>query len=276
MKTEVLQSWESFESAIDEVRQEYGEFRAEAPDGRSLERRNRVLFRGQSDETWPLRTTLERKLNRQIDVTTYAGHAAQTVFEIETYTGARWNVPPRPELEQEIQDRSNTFDVHLPNYDFLVYLRHHGFASPLLDWTESPYIAAYFAYAEAGSADRAVYCYIERPRFIKGGLGGAPTITVRGPFVRTDKRHFAQKAWYTTATRWDYSVSRHVFCSHEAVFDRDDPKQDVLVKLILPAGDRVKALRRLDEFNINHFTLFQSEDALIRALDLKVFDLGQN
>ena len=152
MKTEVLQSWQSFESAIDAVRREYGEFRAEAPDGRSIERQNRVLFRGQSDATWLLRTTLERKLNRPMDVTTYAGHAARTVFEIETYTGARWNVPPRPELEQEIQDRSNTFDVHLPNYDFLVYLRHHGFASPLLDWTESPYIAAYFAYAEAGSA----------------------------------------------------------------------------------------------------------------------------
>jgi hypothetical protein len=32
------------------------------------------------------------------------------------------------------------------SYDFMTRLRHHGFPSPLLDWPQSPYTAAFFAF----------------------------------------------------------------------------------------------------------------------------------
>jgi hypothetical protein len=32
-----------------------------------------------------------------------------------------------------------------------------------------------------------------------------------GPHVTTDIRHFAQKAWYTIATRWDDKKKVHYF-----------------------------------------------------------------
>lgn len=40
------------------------------------------------------------------------------------------------------------------------------------------------------------------------------------------------------------------------------------------SGDRIAALRELgNDCSINHFTLFQSEDALIKALAIREFDL---
>lgn len=272
MKTIRIKSWDRFDAALKRVRLEYGLYRERLNDGSVFERRVDILFRGQADARWKLQTTLERRTEREFNVSQYCEHVVRSVSELETFTGARWNVPPFPELQREITDRSDSSKVHLPNYDFLVYLRHHGYPSPLLDWTESPYIAAYFAYMTASKRNPAVYCYIERPRLAKGVMSGDPMISVRGPFVRADKRHFAQKAWYTVATTWDYQAKRHVFCPHELVFAKNDEHQDVLVKLVLPARDRVGAMRKLNEYNINHFTLFQSEDALVKALESKHFD----
>jgi hypothetical protein len=184
-------------------------------------------------------------------------------------------VPAYSDIERAIVEKSGPDQLHLPIYDYLVYLRHHGFPSPLLDWTESPFIAAYFAYMADGSRDPAVYCYIERPQLAKGWAGGAPRISVYGTNVKTHKRHFAQKASYTVATRWDYQLGANVFCPHEQVFGEGSVDQDVLVKIILPSSERITAMRQLADFNINHFTLFQSEDSLVKALEAKFFELQE-
>ncbi len=273
METIRLRSWDRFDEALKRVYRKYGRYRRQLESGDIYEKTVRILFRGQADATWKLQTTLERKTNADFDVSKYLLYASHAVNEIESFTGAKWNVPDWPEVEREIEEKSDPFRVPMPMYDFLVYLRHHGYASPLLDWTESPYIAAYFAYLTSQEKNPAVYCYIETPELGKGGVGGQPMITVKGPYVSTHKRHFAQKAWYTIATCWTYQQKKHVFCSHQEVFSRGSEGQDVLVKIVLPALDRKKALKKLNDYNINHFTLFQSEDALVKALESKHFDL---
>ena len=99
-------------------------------------------------------------------------------------------------------------------------------------------------------------------------------IHLQGPYVTTDKRHFAQKAWYTIATEWSYQDKCHYFCNHERVFQHNDPSQDVLFKVILPIKLKAHALKNLQDYNINHFSLFQSEDSLIESMAMKRFDLN--
>lgn len=200
--------------------------------------------------------------------------ASRSVNELESYMGNKWNIPDFPDLLDEIKEKQSEFGPYLPCYDYLVYLRHHGYPSPLLDWTESPYIAAYFAMSEMPSAERvAVYAYIETPLGFKSVGSNKALIKIQGPFVSTDKRHFAQKAWYTVATRWSNEDQEHTFCSHHEVFNNTENNQDILIKITIPAENRKQALKELNDYNINHFTLFQNEDALIKTLSMREFDM---
>ena len=274
MKTIPVRTWSGFQKQVQKFRKEFGVRLMQREGGEALRRENRVLFRGQSDSRWELQTTLERRSKQKFSVYRYTSVALAAVNEIETFTGRSWNTPPDPDLQDQILKNQAESRVHLPCYDYLVYLRHHGFPSPLLDWTESPFIAAYFAYVNAGPHNPAVYCYVEYPNSFKSGHMGRSIVTVQGPYVSSHKRHFAQKAWYTIATEWDREDHSHYFCEHGSVLNRDDPKQDLCVKIVLPARLRLEALRHLNDYNINHFTLFQSEDSLVKAIEVKEFDLG--
>jgi len=57
---------------------------------------------------------------------------------VATCTGSKW----------DLSTRAHFGDFELPAYEFMAYLRHNGFPSPLLDWTRSPYVAAYFAFRD--------------------------------------------------------------------------------------------------------------------------------
>lgn len=204
----------------------------------------------------------------------YLYFATRSSNEIESYTDKNWGIPDFPDVLKKMEEKKSEYAPYLPFYDYLVYLRHHGYPSPLLDWTESPYIAAYFSMCD-GQNDgySAVYAYIETPEGSKSVDVTRANINLLGPFVSTDKRHFAQKAWYTIASTWSERNEEHEFCSHHDVFNKNDDDQDILIKIIIPRGDRRLALRELNDYNINHFTLFQNEDSLIKAISMKDFDL---
>lgn len=275
MINETIEKWDEFRKKIKEIRSKYGYHEIEITDGNTYKAKNVVLFRGQGNSSWPLQTTLERKSEITFDVEKYMLYAAGCVNEIESFTGKSWDISSYPEIKNEISNIQDSFRVHLPFYDHLVYLRHHGFPSPLLDWTESPNIAAFFAFQDSSNNDTCVsiYCYIDSTTGVRGGTGGASMISIQGPYVSTHPRHFSQKAWYTVATRWDYESEKHYFCPHETVFSRDNPEQDLLIKINIPNAERINALEELSDYNINPFTLFQSEDSLIKAMEIKEFDL---
>ncbi|TWU04426.1 FRG domain-containing protein [Stieleria varia] len=274
MRTVDLNSWTEFPDAVSGIRAEFGTRTIDVPEKDAVTLDNQILFRGQADSGWRLQTTLERAADSPITVQYYLQRENSCVNEIESVTGRQWNLKSYPEIKTEIEDYQDFMRVHVPHYDYLVYLRHHGFPSPLLDWTTSPYVAAYFALETANNADRAaVFAFIETPEGHKAGRGNSNMIRTHGPYVTTHTRHFAQKAWYTTATHWDTQAKKHTFCSHHDVTPGAIVKQDVLIKLTIPRVDRVAALKQLDEYNINHYTLFQTEDALVRTMGLRAFDI---
>lgn len=274
MQTIRLRTWGGFTKALSNLSQKYAVVSRELDAGRVFTQRNLLLFRGQGNAKWELQTTLDRKEKKSVHVLQYLSKVTKHVHEIESVTGAKWHVPNRPDLEVDIRKWGEYFGPSLPAYDYLIYMRHHGFPSPLLDWTESAFVAAYFAYIDSAKEDPAVYCYIERPMLVKAGSIGSPGITLMGKYITTHRRHFTQKAHYSVATYWDIAREIHWFCSHEEVFKNNNETQDLLFKFILPIAERANVLAYLDQYNINHYTLFQSEDSLIKALATKEFDMN--
>lgn len=279
MEERTLKRWGDFRNVVDDIRDKYGYHELAIESDKTYRRKNIVLFRGQQSAKWRLETTLERKTEKAFSVSQYLSKATSLVHELEAYTGKKWDIPEMTLIQKEIGDKQgDLFGPYLPHYNYLVYLRHHGYPSPLLDWSESPYIAAYLAMSEPSQDESvAIFVYVDNLNSGKAFWEGSAIIKVHGPFVSTDKRHFMQQAWYTTATKWSKEHSQYIFCSHHDVFDQPKRRntQDILIKITIPAIERIAALKDLYDYNINHFTLFQTEDALVKALSIKYFDLSE-
>ncbi|UPJ60206.1 FRG domain-containing protein [Bradyrhizobium sp. 192] len=236
-----------------------------------------VLFRGQASSEWRLQTTLERSGLLE-EVADYYRTALRVKPEVEAYTGLTWSDEPSIyEIERDVLAGYDTFSSvmlrgSLPHYSYLAYLRHHGFPSPLLDWSASAMVAAFFAFRGADAENVAIYAFRERDASgMKTGGSDEPVIRLLGPYVAAPKRHFAQRSYYTVCTQWQ-EVSPY-FLEHTNVCKPFDPKadfqQDILFKFVLSNSQRREVIRELAEYNLSAYTLFGSEEGLMESLAMR-------
>ena len=139
-------------------------------------------------------------------------------------------------------------------------------------------MAAYFAFSGPKSSSAAIYVYLEMPDDIKSYGNGFPAIRTLGPYLRTHRRHFRQKSTYTICGNYlknDFENSyTWCFSNHESAFElSQSSRQDLLWKFIIPADERRKVLARLDESNLNAYSLFGSEESLMDTLAYREIDL---
>jgi len=232
-----------------------------------------VWFRGQRDARWGLHTTLERRSPDKRAVADYLNVIREIKPAIETFTGNQFSMPTE-DIEGVCRDYEPTRLEWLLREcaTYMAHLRHAGFPSPLLDWTHSPYVAAYFAFYHADPEDDvAIYAYRERPQNFKIGGSDTASIVSFGPNIKTHKRHFRQQSRYTVCTQFD---NQWFFVPHDRVFGQKDLlNQDLLWKITIPANERVEVLRFFDKVNLNEFTLFDTEEGLLEMLAMRVLDL---
>jgi FRG domain len=183
---------------------------------------------------------------------------------VESLTGQTWSLP-------ETYDRDDS-RIRAPQpplgYEFMVYLRHHGFPSPLLDWTRSPYVAAFFAYRSKETKeepDVAIYSYVEFYGHGKGGIDDKARIVSLGPYVVAPRRHYSQQSEYTICEKHD--GRQYFYWSHEDSFDGNGQRdEDLVTKFIMPRSERTKVMRKLEVMNITSYALFGNEESLMETL----------
>lgn len=232
-----------------------------------------LLFRGQPKAAWKLKSTLERDTKRgQIPVREYYRVADQIRPKIESCTGEQWNIDI-DQVDTWAKELRSPYMFSLPAPEYLTYLRHYGFPSPILDWTRSPHIAAYFAFNRIPCEVKtvAIYAYIEYIGIGKVIEGNGPIISTLPENDLFPERHSRQESAYTVCVA--ETQSGVVFSSHEEAFPLSCTDENLLWKFTLPSSERIRVLKKVDEMNINSHQLFNSTESLMETLALRVFDL---
>ena len=201
------------------------------------------IFRGQRKSSWPLEPSLDRTVKRINRPLNPASHLES--FRMSA-RGRRGQNP------QELKEN-----------EWWALGQHYGLDTPLLDWTESPYLGLYFAFAkarEAAADKRAVYALSrrlveEKSEEINVAAAGTPVrpdiVEIIAPLTDDNARLVNQRGLFTRASP-GADLEAWVRTQFSGRTD------SVMIKIEIPEydGDRESCLQALNLMNINHLTLF--------------------
>lgn len=224
-------------------------------------------FRGQSDANWNLEPTLRRYFK------SYSIHPSV------------WSKQEK-RVYRIFRRKAHQFLQHLPKdgdaFEWLAIMQHHGAPTRLLDFTWSPYVAAFFALQQAtnNSAIWAVFPSKLRNELKVGSkdhndigpwksgnyeeyfIPNKHNFIAQGEPYRMNRRLIAQSGTFVIPSRIDRTVTE--------ILDENGLTESCLVKFELnTAAMRHETLRNLYNMNITNATLFPDLDGLAKSMALE-------
>ncbi len=234
MTTQAI-TWEAFKNQV----------------GLDLQTNGAYIYRGQRDSTWTLRTTLHRTpiVQSMQDHKSYADFVLPRVHEaLEAWTGKSW------QLSQP-----------LGLAEFLAFLQHNGFPTPLLDWTYSPYVAAYFAFEGVNhfspqASEVAIYRFDSRSweaayKQIRDFADFSPHVSTLAPRVVGNHKLALQQGCFTWTNVPDLE-------SHIRQNERDG--RTFLTKFVIKVEERQRVMRELSLMGITALQLMPSVESVCK------------
>ena len=237
------------------------------PDPQTGRRRDTGVYRGSSDATSPLFTTLDR-----------LGKKPHAKVDLEEHVLRNFIRYSRPHLDQTRPHN---------DWEMLIAAQHHGVPTRLLDWTYSPLVAAFFAtrHSEDQNRDRAVWrlawqrvhrqfdlpalaLLIEdldvlapearpfSPWKLFASKNGRPFACMIEP-PSLDTRIVAQAATFTLMSSKAQTL--------DAFLD-EHGLADALTKYVIPAADVARVCDQLDLVGIDERRLFPDLDGVASAI----------
>jgi len=240
--------------------------------GDYIAKRDGWAFRGQADASWPLLSALSRRLLQN-----NAPHG-------------EW----RQREERVIRIFRRKAHIYLPDKGALdddlrclAMMQHHGAPTRLLDFTKSPFVAAFFA-LEQSRGDAAIYA-LNTPWIWAAGPDFDPSLTrdaidprVPGNF----ERHFAVNTvpvvWFGEPREMDRRlVAQSGLLVVPGILEKpldelldEYAQEQVLVERVLVGPEvRSEAMHELYRMNITHATLFPDLEGLAHSM---AYELEEN
>jgi hypothetical protein len=161
-------------------------------------------------------------------------------------------------------------------YDLWALMQHHSCPSRLLDWTASPFVAAYFAVEQLTTTDGAMF--VVHPNAVQQTfppLGSFDVSDFQSENAALSLYFFRPgiKSERSSPQQGQFSVSPNVLASHDDVIcsqceplRRQNPGTMYFEKWIIPSALKLPFLRELRLMNITGQSLFPGLDGLGRAI----------
>jgi hypothetical protein len=235
-------SWNEFKSQLDKLQE------------------RALIFRGQS-QPWRLRTKYHR--TGRADLNRYRN---EDIVQVHRHLSAR---------------TKHLFDLAKPDEfgSFCSMMQHHGYPTPMLDWSKSPYVAVFFAYRNVTREDLAkrdvnskvriqVFdSYNWKKTFPQFPLMLFPALHISViEFVATENERLIPQQSVSTITNAD-DIETYI---------RDLETQSgktYLEAYDLPVSERIKVMRELSYMGITAGSLFPGYDGACEELRERNFAL---
>lgn len=251
MREITLESWDEFNRII------------------RKDRYHRWIFRGQSNYIWPLESSLLR-----------AFRDAETVgaMAVEYPTNERRRLSIETAIIDKFKANAHLYLSSLPEKNdqisWISLMQHHGTPTRMLDFSFSPFVAAYFA-IETGTDDAAIYC-IDRKIFkrtnnyllsqncqdlhdkiFSSGNENEPSLYIFEPKF-SNQRLLAQQGIFL--------VPSNLTFSHEEILDHYKLNSTEAFKYRIPSSLRKEGIKWRKQMNINAATMFPGLEGFCKSL----------
>lgn len=211
--------------------------------------------RGQANQDWKLQTSFHRSAKHN-DITLLQ-YLDSIIPEVHYHICA---------VRDELIDLRNEQEFGA----FLALLQHHGFPTPLLDWTLSPYMAAYFAYREVNDVAPQsenvkvfIFDYLDWKTRFQQPLNLRETavqyVSVLRPYAKYNPRLIPQQGVFTVTNVDDMAAY---------IYERGvEVKKTFLYTALLSPT----VMKELNLMGINEMTLFPGINGICHALKTQFF-----
>ena len=238
-----------------------------------------LVFRGQGDSSWEIKSTLERSGIKSISLKEYYWSIDFFKPEINSIGHHFKRNLNDKDYDFSFSDYQELSFRKFPDIEYLSYLRHHGFPTPLIDVTQSEYVALFFACEDLNEKSNAKV-FVFREDFGNAGVSRRPELHKIGHYFESDRRHIAQQSEYLLALQFErvkdhYEWAFIPFSSFkewnnstymEEHCDEDDVESQSYFEIEIDGCAKKQILAELYKMNINHYTLYLDEDSLIKKL----------
>lgn len=210
---------------------------------------SRLVYRGQACANWGLEATFDRHVNNEFGV------SEKNVYDkfINSFI--------QRGLEHEILEE-NGLEGDERIFYFEALARHYGLPTRLLDWSYSPYIAAFFAftaYEDCDSGMISVWCMdVDRT---KEAFPSETTIQIKERPKKGNFRQLSQQGLYTRNVS-NLSNINDYFDENKGRYDKT-PERPLLFKCTIPKEEFSLALEDLEYMGISSLTMYNDMEGLV-------------